>query len=248
MNRRLMRWSIRHLVVPTLFGVAGCAGSHSSRDGIARRNTIDAPIASGQAAPGRLSPSRRGTTVSEPSGSRGTITQTSATDAEQGRDDLAMNAAAQDGSSAPPGPDEARVLHEPSSNLDEGDRRGRVTDSNVPAYSLNLSGILQLADARNPNVALARERISEAYSRVERAETLWLPSMRAGLNYNHHEGAIQNVAGDVFQTNRSAFGGGLGAGMFGAASPTVPALSVRSLWASRTGKRSLILWASRSSL
>jgi outer membrane protein TolC len=92
------------------------------------------------------------------------------------------------------------------------------------AYALTLPGILQLADAQNPNVAAARERINEAYARVERAEALWLPSVRAGLNYNHHEGAIQDVAGNVFQTNRSAFGGGLGANMYGAASPGVPGL------------------------
>ena len=92
------------------------------------------------------------------------------------------------------------------------------------AYTLTLGGILHLADAQNPNVALARERISEAYARVERAESLWLPSLRAGVNYNHHEGAIQNVVGDVFQTNRSVFGGGFGANMVGAASPGVPGL------------------------
>lgn len=91
-------------------------------------------------------------------------------------------------------------------------------------YPLNLGDILHIADSQNPNVALARERIQEAYARVDRAEALWLPSLRTGMNYNHHEGAIQSVAGDVFQTNRSAFGGGLGAGMYGAASPTVPGL------------------------
>lgn len=100
-------------------------------------------------------------------------------------------------------------------------------DSTTESTSVNilsLGNILYLADAQNPNVILARERISEAYSRVERAEALWLPSLRAGLNYNHHEGTIQDVAGKVFETNRSAFGGGFGANMVGAASPGVPGL------------------------
>lgn len=92
------------------------------------------------------------------------------------------------------------------------------------AYTLSLGNVLHLADAQNPNVAVARERINEAYARVERADTLWLPSLRAGLNYNHHEGAIQDVAGNVFNTTRSTFGGGLGANFTGAASPTVPGL------------------------
>lgn len=91
-------------------------------------------------------------------------------------------------------------------------------------YTFSLSEVLSLADAQNPNVALARERINEAYARVERAEVMWLPSLRAGLNYNHHEGAIQDVAGKVFETNRSAFYGGMGANGYGAASPTVPGL------------------------
>lgn len=91
-------------------------------------------------------------------------------------------------------------------------------------YTFSLSEVLSLADAQNPNVALARERINEAYARVERAEVLWLPSLRAGLNYNHHEGAIQDVAGKVFPTNRSAFYGGLGANAVGASSPAVPGL------------------------
>lgn len=107
-----------------------------------------------------------------------------------------------------------------STTIDSDDSTTESTSVNM----LSLGNILYLADAQNPNVILARERISEAYSRVERAEALWLPSLRAGLNYNHHEGTIQDVAGKVFETNRSAFGGGFGANMVGAASPGVPGL------------------------
>ncbi|MFO1043174.1 MAG: TolC family protein [Planctomycetaceae bacterium] len=92
------------------------------------------------------------------------------------------------------------------------------------AYTLSLGNVLYLADAQNPNVAVAREKINEAYARVERAETLWLPSLRAGLNYNHHEGAIQDVAGKVFNTTRSSFYGGMGSNAVGASSPAVPGL------------------------
>lgn len=99
-------------------------------------------------------------------------------------------------------------------------------DSALPPslYTFTLSNVLYVADAQNPNVAFARERINEAYARVDRAEALWLPSLRAGLNYNHHEGAIQDVAGNVFETTRSSFYGGLGANAVGAASPAVPGL------------------------
>lgn len=91
-------------------------------------------------------------------------------------------------------------------------------------YSLTLSDVIGLAEQQNPNVILARERINEAYARVDRADALWLPSLRAGLNYNHHEGAIQDVAGRVFNTTRSSLYGGMGANAVGAGSPAVPGL------------------------
>lgn len=94
-------------------------------------------------------------------------------------------------------------------------------------YVLSLNNVFHLADAQNPNVSLARERIAEAYARVERADTLWLPSVRAGLNYHHHDGRIQDVAGTVIETTRSAFYGGLGAGAVGAGSPALPGLSAQ---------------------
>lgn len=101
---------------------------------------------------------------------------------------------------------------------------GAAIASLSSAYTLSLQNVLFLADAQNPNIAFARERINEAYARVERAETLWLPSLRAGLNYHHHEGAIQDVAGTVFNTNRSSFYGGMGANVVGAGSPAVPGI------------------------
>jgi outer membrane protein TolC len=89
---------------------------------------------------------------------------------------------------------------------------------------LSLNNVLYLAEGQNPNVAIARERIQEAYARVDRADVLWLPSIRAGLNYHHHDGRIQDVAGTVIETSRSAFYGGLGAGAVGAGSPSQPGL------------------------
>lgn len=92
------------------------------------------------------------------------------------------------------------------------------------AYPLDLGSVLGLADGQNPQVILARERINEAYAQVDRADILWLPSLRAGVNYNKHEGTIQDVAGNVFNTSRGALYGGLGAGAVGAGSPSVPGL------------------------
>jgi outer membrane protein TolC len=105
-----------------------------------------------------------------------------------------------------------------------------ITQANAPVagfedsatWVLDLGTVLQLADGQNPNVAFARERIREAYARVDRAQRMWLPSLRTGMNYNYHDGAIQDVAGTVFETSRSSLYGGLGAGAVGAGSPAVP--------------------------
>lgn len=110
----------------------------------------------------------------------------------------------------------------PVARSDATESPDTAMESDPRGYQLNLGNVLYLADAQNPNVAFARERITEAYARVERAETLWIPSLRAGLNYNHHEGAIQDVAGTVFNTTRGSFYGGMGAGAVGAGSPAVP--------------------------
>lgn len=93
-----------------------------------------------------------------------------------------------------------------------------------PGHSLSLSDVMFLADAENPNVVLARERINEAYARVDRAEALWLPSIRAGLNYVHHEGNVQDVVGNIVETTKSSLYGGLGAAGGGSGSPAVPGL------------------------
>jgi outer membrane protein TolC len=104
---------------------------------------------------------------------------------------------------------------------DFGVRQEPAVTNTVP---LDLGSVLGLADGQNPQVGLARERISEAYAQVNRADVLWLPSLRVGANYNYHDGAIQDVAGNVINTTRNAFYGGFGAGNLGAGSPSVPGL------------------------
>jgi outer membrane protein TolC len=58
------------------------------------------------------------------------------------------------------------------------------------ATPVSLASILELATEQNPQVNVARERVIEAFARLERSETFWLPSIRAGVNYNKHEGRI----------------------------------------------------------
>ena len=95
------------------------------------------------------------------------------------------------------------------------------------AYTRNLSNVLSIADAQNPNVAVARERINEAYARVERAEVLWLPSLRAGLHYDHHEGPLQDAAGNIIDVSKSTLYGGFGTNVTGAGTVAIPGVSAQ---------------------
>lgn len=103
-----------------------------------------------------------------------------------------------------------------------------ITLETVPAglasRPITLPAVLEVVDRDNPRVAAAREQVFEAYAQWERAGVLWLPSLRAGVNYNKHEGRIQDVLGSNVETSRGAFYSGLGAGAVGAGSPSVPGI------------------------
>jgi hypothetical protein len=98
---------------------------------------------------------------------------------------------------------------------------------------LDLSTALSLAAGRSAQAAFAKAQVEEAYGQLDRAKALKLPSLRAGLNYNKHEGRIQDVAGSVIETSRGSVYGGLGAGAVGAGSPAVQELWRSFMWRMR---------------
>jgi len=89
-------------------------------------------------------------------------------------------------------------------------------------YPIDFAAALALTSGQNPQVAFARQRINESFAQMRAAEVLWVPSLRAGMNYNKHEGTIQDVAGNVIETSRGSIYTGLGAQAIGAGSPAVP--------------------------
>jgi len=94
--------------------------------------------------------------------------------------------------------------------------------SNVHETPINLETALDLVSGQNPQVAFAKEKIRESFARLESARVLWVPSLRAGVNYNKHEGRIQDVRGDIIETSRNSVYNGFGAQAVGAGSPSVP--------------------------
>lgn len=97
-------------------------------------------------------------------------------------------------------------------------------DPVAATQSIDLTTALLLTSGENPQVAFAQARIEESLAQLERAEALWLPSIRGGVNYNRHSGNIQDVAGNIIRTDRSSYFTGLGANAVGAGSPLIPGL------------------------
>ena len=71
-------------------------------------------------------------------------------------------------------------------------------------FPIDLPTALQLADAENVQVALAREQIRQAYAAQSRSQVLWLPSLRAGVHWNKHDGPLQESRGTVIDVSRSS--------------------------------------------
>ena len=68
----------------------------------------------------------------------------------------------------------------------------------VRVLPIDLPTALRLVNASNPTIALARERVREAYAHLQEARSLWLPTLLTGPAYVRHDGQLQNASGLVF--------------------------------------------------
>lgn len=91
-----------------------------------------------------------------------------------------------------------------------------------PTFEVDLTTALQVVEGQSPRIAFAEARYREAYARLAAAKVLWLPSIRAGVSFNHHDGNLQNAAGNILNVSRTALNAGLGVQSVGAGSPVVP--------------------------
>ena len=131
---------------------------------------------------------------------------------------------------------------------DSSDQSGSTETANdeefIDPQKLDLSTALQLVAGQNPQVAFAHQRIAEAAGRLNAAEALWLPSIRAGISLNRHEGTLQNSIGQIVDVSRSSLQGGFGAGAVGAGTNPTPGLSAEfhlsdAVFAPRIAERNL---------
>jgi outer membrane protein TolC len=87
---------------------------------------------------------------------------------------------------------------------------------------IDLASALQLAGVQNPELFLARERVTEAVALRQLAAAQLLPTLNAGLNVNEHTGPLQAATGNIVKVNRGALYLGLGSAAVGAGTVTIP--------------------------
>jgi phosphate butyryltransferase len=73
-----------------------------------------------------------------------------------------------------------------------------ATDPQLP---INLATALRLADARPLIIQYAAASVQTQAGRLLQAQALWLPTLRLGIDYQRHDGAIQGASGDNLYDN-----------------------------------------------
>lgn len=102
-----------------------------------------------------------------------------------------------------------------------------ASDTNAFAgntLELNLPSALAMVGGQHPVVGFAQWRVREAYAQLERAQVLWLPSIRAGFGFHNHDGNYQASDGRIVDVNRNSFQYGLGNGGTGAGTTQNPGI------------------------
>jgi outer membrane protein TolC len=74
---------------------------------------------------------------------------------------------------------------------------------------VSLDAVLHLAEGQNPQLAMARERVRQAYAERDLAALSWLPEIHVGAGYYRHEGGIQDQDGRLVISSTGAVIAGL---------------------------------------
>src|SRR5579884_645786 len=88
--------------------------------------------------------------------------------------------------------------------------------------AIDLACVLRLAGVNNPDMLLARQRVAQAAALRFLAWTFVLPNLNTGLNYDDHNGPLQQSSGNILNVNRQALYLGLGAGAIAAGTVGIP--------------------------
>jgi outer membrane protein TolC len=91
-------------------------------------------------------------------------------------------------------------------------------------HPIDLATALSLAGVQNPELLLARERVTEAAALRMLAAAQALPNLNVGTNYDMHRGVLQQSSGNILNVRRDALYLGLGASAVGAGTVNIPGL------------------------
>jgi outer membrane protein TolC len=92
-------------------------------------------------------------------------------------------------------------------------------------YPIDLGTALRLAGAENPELLLARARVSEVVALRQLAVAQLLPNLNLGTNIDAHTGVLQQSTGNILKVNRDALYYGLGANAIAAGTVNIPGLN-----------------------
>ncbi len=90
---------------------------------------------------------------------------------------------------------------------------------------IDLATALRLAGAQNPELLLARERVTEADAVRRLAAAQALPNINVGGNYDLHRGNLQQASGNILRIDRDSLYTGFGSNAVGAGTVANPGLS-----------------------
>lgn len=87
---------------------------------------------------------------------------------------------------------------------------------------IDLAAALRLAGVSNPQILIARQRISEALALRQLAAAQALPTLQFGTSYDQHSGALQQSSGNILNVQRDSLYFGAGANAVAAGSVNIP--------------------------
>lgn len=101
-------------------------------------------------------------------------------------------------------PDDALGSRSPAFSLPAPSAVGTPLVPGQVIQPIDLPGALRLAGAQDLDIAIARERVSQALGELQQARVLWLPSLYIGPNWIRHDGQLQTVQGQIQTISKSS--------------------------------------------
>ena len=83
------------------------------------------------------------------------------------------------------------------------------TEPAAQPLPISLDTVLRLAQDQNGQMAIARQRLQEAFARQDLAAKKWLPELTIGTAYYRHEGGIQDFDGQFIHSSYGSLFAGL---------------------------------------